>query len=121
MQNTGFRSFKDGFNTQMEEDFILSLYERDLPDVEFKAPNLDAFLETVFEESKPIFDAERNNQGFISARAYACLGADLYMALVYDPSYTAYEGSEIIDKYRLDLYFDYATGEDHDIGVYQLG
>jgi len=116
-----FISFRDGFLGVMEEDFYLTLYEMDLPEVEFKAPNLDTVLEELFVESNEVIAKIKHKKGCMALIDYACLGADLYMSLMFDSSYTDFEDSVVIDKYRLDLYFDYATGEDHDVGVYLLG
>ena len=121
MDSIEFRSFKGGFLGAMEEDFTLSLIDRGLPSVDFKAPDLDSFLEAVLVESEPILNSKKIKKVYLSPLDYAALGADLYVALVYDSSYTAFEETDLLDKYGIDLNFDYETGEYHDIGVYLLG
>src|SRR5699024_4955430 len=118
---TEYASFRYGFLKAMEEDYYLTLFEMDLPNVDFKAPNLDTVLEELFVESNEVIAKIKHKKGCMALRDYAFLGADLYMSLMFDSSYSDFEDSAVIDKYRLDLNFDYATGEDHDVGVYLLG
>lgn len=110
-----FISFRDGFLGTMQEDFYINLYTQDLPEVDFIAPNLDAGLFEIFVKACPIFDKIKNKKGYVNMLDYANLGADLYIALLHDSSFTAYEDAGILDNYIFDLTFDYEHGEYHDV------
>jgi len=116
-----FISFRDGFLGAMEEDFYLTLDEMYLPEVEFKAPNIELVLEELFVDSNEVIAEIKHKKGYLNLRDYISLGSDLYIALLYDSSYTSYEGSGILDKFRLDLNFDYEAGEYHDFNLWQVG
>lgn len=110
-----FINFKNGFYGIMEEDFRVHICTQNLPKIKFIAPNLDAGLFNIFVKSCTLFDKIRNKKGYVTPRDYENLGADLYIALLHDPSFTAYEDSVELGNFIFDLSFDYKNGRYHDI------
>src|SRR5690625_7676701 len=90
-----FKSFRDGFLGAMEDDFYSYLLIGAIPYVPLIEPNLDDTLYELYQKSGDIIDDLHASKGYIRPMDYANLGHELYVALVYDPSDTEYEGHSI--------------------------